>query len=359
MITNAIAPYCYDVSVIAGLPTNLSHRFRYRERWIKLDRDIKTTTGDEALIILRVQETGELIPVRFVRIEEILRVGDISFIEFRMRELCTMKAIDQASEHINSALRIKGYVNKPGASLDSLVLELEQSGASVLEKLRVDDEDENWAEMAKKLGTLSCFKDFSFLKVLDIRDVQGKVARITVDETGRYSFSLDPGRVYFLDVMQHVPWQIEETERIEKPYDVELNAETEELEVLRKIQRVVGKYDLLRFIFKTSVAYETRHTYLELNNKQGTISSEFSPPVVFLPLRVRLSGWRRRVLWLRRVAAVVASLGIIASGFLSHHMGIPVDWIWLVCLLALVLATNKVDDFVSATVKDVVGARIK
>jgi hypothetical protein len=359
MITSAIAPYCYDVSVIVGLPTNLSHRFRYRGKWVKLDRNIETVVGEEALIILRVQDTGDLIPVRFVLIENVRRIGDISFIEFHTLELCSVKTIHRASELVNKALRTRGYANIAGQDLESLVLELEPRDAQELENLKTDNEDEQWAEVVRKLGTLDCFRDFSFLRVLDMRDARGKTAPMKRGESGQYSFSLDPDRVYFLNVMQHVPWKIEETERIEKSYDVELDAETDEIVVLRKIQRVVGKYDLLRFIFKTPLAYETKHTYLELNNKQGVPLSEFSLPVLFLPLFIHLSGWRRRLIWVRRFAAVIASLGIIASAPLSRLLCIPTEWIWLVSLLVLVVSTNKADEFASAIVGDIQRSQLR
>jgi hypothetical protein len=76
LVTNSIAPYCYDIHQLVGLPVNLNHRFRYSDPWINLPNGIKSIVGKEALIVLRDFNTGNFIPLRFVVIKEVVKIGD-------------------------------------------------------------------------------------------------------------------------------------------------------------------------------------------------------------------------------------------------------------------------------------------
>ena len=86
------------------------------------------------------------------------------------------------------------------------------------------------------------------------------------------------------------------SEAIVEPYEVELKTETGEILILRGLQRVVGKYDLLRFIFKTASGETRRQTFIEIESKQGGEAGKYGLRRLFLPVRIELPLWRK---WLR------------------------------------------------------------
>lgn len=351
MITNTIVPYCYDIAHILGLPFWLSHRFRYRARWIKLPYDVTGIKNRDGLIVLRNFRTGDLIPIRYVRIQNVLTVGDINYVEFQLRNYFPVRSTQRAREEIAQALRKDGFENKGGEGLECLVFDVPWQ--------REIEENENWDGILREIGGIHCYKDFGFLKVLHAREFNGRFAHVTQDETGNYSLALKPDTLYFLNVLQHVPWEIDKKESIDVLYDVELKAETDEVIVLRKIQRVVGKYDLLRFIFKTPSGYSTKHTFLEIENKQGGEVAKYGLPALFLPIRVQPPRWMKVVLYLRITLAVFAVFAVVGSEPLARKLGIGADWIRTLSLLVLVLATKKWDEAVVGVVKETKEARLK
>ena len=359
MITNTIQPYCYDIAHVLGLPTNFSHRFRYLAKYIKLSNDIKSIKGQDALIVLRNYETSDLIPVRYVNVEDVLTVGEINYIEFRMLDYFPRAMMQSASAIINGALEAKGFQNKRGEALECLVLELDGSLIGETVKKRIGNEHEKWGDILKEIGSLDCYKDYSFLKILHIRDIKEIPAAVSQDVTRKYSFVLEPGHLYFLDVIQHVPWAIERGESIKIPYDVELKAETGEVVTLRKIQRVVGKYDLLRFIFKTPIGYKQRHTFLEVEDKQDSQSIKHGLPALFLPIRVEPPKWMKWVRWCRIILGFLAIIAVVASEPIARIISIGPDWIRSIALLLLILSTGKWDEAVLAFIEETKEARLK
>lgn len=359
MITNTIVPYCYDIAHVIGLPAHLSHRFRYLARWIKLDSKPIEMKGRDALIVLRNFATGELIPVRYVGVEDVLTVGEINYIEFRLAEYFTTTKGCIVSEKIKEQLVRKGFQNEAGKELECLVLEVRGKEIELSETEKTGKEHEKWSQILKGIGQLDCYKEFGFLKVHQLLDSTGTAAQTSQDETGKYSFALKPSCLYFLDIIQHVPWEIDKQESIETPYDVELKAEKDEVVILRKIQRVVGKYDLLRFIFKTPGGYTAKHTFLEVENKQGGESAKYGLPALFLPLVIRPPMWMRVLLTCKIVLGGIAVIAVIGSEVIAPLFSLGADWVRTIALLVLVMASGKWDEFVLAFVKEAKEARVK
>lgn len=351
MITNTIVPYCYDIAHILGLPSCLSHRFRYRAKWIKLSYEAKGIKNQDGLIVLRNFRSGNLMPIRYVRIQDVLTDGDINYIEFQLGNYFPVGSTQRARDEIAEVLWKKGFENKGGEELECLVFDV--SWRAKIE------ENENWDAILREIGGIDCYKDFGFLKVLHVWESDGRSACVTLDETGKYSLALRPNTLYFLDVLQHVPWEIDKKESIDVPYDVELKTETDEVTILRKIQRVVGKYDLLRFIFKTPFGYSVKHTFLEIENKQSGELAKYRLPALFLPIRVEPPGWMKAVLYLRIALGVLAVVAVVGAEPLARKMGIGADWIRALSLLFLVLATGKWDEAVAGIVKETKEARLK
>lgn len=359
MITNTIVPYCYDVAHVLGLPSSFSHRFRYRRRWVKIPYRMEDTKGREGIIVLRHFEKGDFIPVRYVKIEDVLSIGDIHYVEFQLKDYFPITMRQKASDRIKEYLLHNGFENKGDNELECLVFELKEDLTEGNESKETAQEQEKWSEILNQIGRLDCYKDFSFLKILHIRTSGGGQVSAKQDETGKYSFTLDPGRLYYLDVIQQVPWEIDKTESIETPYDVELKAETDEVIILRKIQRVVGKYDLLRFIFKTAPGHAVRHTFLEVESKQSEKAAKYLLPALFLPIRVQPPWWMVGILRGQILLSILAIMSVIGSDPLSRALAIGPDWIRAFGLLILVLASRKWDEVALAFVKEAKEVKIK
>lgn len=347
LITNSRVPYCFDVAHVLGMPLNLSHRFRYRKRWIATDADLSQR---KALVVLRDFDTGGFIPIRFAEIDDVLVIGDMVYLDFRLQGLLSAGETERISVALSEAMKSRGFANTAGSHLETLVMEVPEVDSLAERPTKLADDALRWNEVLVRLGQLECYKDYGFLRVLQIVNAAGRTANVTEDGSGRYAYALAPGTLYYLDVVQQTPWHVDDTEEIQTAYDVELVAESDEVVLLRKVQRVVGKYDLLRFIFKTPYAYGARHTFLELTDRQVGAGAQFRLPTLFLPVFVQPTGKMQLVMWVRRVAGVASIATFIASGVLAPHLGSNPELVRTVSLLVLVIASQRWEDAIKAFV---------
>lgn len=351
-MTNSIIPYCYDIGHILGLPTDLSHRFRYRARWIEDTENISNFKGEEGLIVLRNFATGDLIPVRFISVEDVIKAGDVYYIEFQLRGYFSIDQKNEIADRIIKILKEKGIENKGNEQLECLVIKIENLKLGDTVKQIDEDNIERWSDLLKEIGSLNCFRDFSFLKILRLRDYSEAQINVGKNSAERNSFILKPGQAYYLDVIQHIPWEIDKNESIEHPYNVILKTETDEVTILRKVQRVVGKYDLLRFIFKTPSGYMEKHTYLELESDLDIEVSKYGLPALFIPICIQPTTMMNVIRKLQVSISVISIIVVFLSGKLSCYFQVEPDWIRTVALLILVLASKQWTELVKEFVKD-------
>ena len=350
MITNSIQPYCHDIAHVLGLPYDFRHRFRYRSKWIDPTCTAKSLENRPTLLVLRNKEKAEFIPIRYAVVEKVMQAGDINYIDFSVKNYSKKCDREKTSNAIEDELRSRRITNESGKELGCLLFDvnkLEQIDIS-----RIDsDPDKLWSDLLEDIGGLTCYQDFGFLRIVQIRDQKGKSARLTHDSTGLPSYKLSPDQSYFLEVIQHIPWKIEETEAIENPYDVFLRAESGIINVIRNVQKVVGKYDLLRFIFKTPAVTEEKHTFLELENKQDIKAGKFRLPTLFIPITIDISWLVPAIRRIRGAIAATAVLAVIASNPLAELLGAKSEWIRDLALLILVAATGKWEEVAVGFVK--------
>ena len=352
LITNSLMPYCFDVAHVLGLPFNLSHRFRYRERWISATGDLSKST---ALVVLRNFSDGQLIPLRYVQISHVRNMGGMAYLDFRVQGFPSASTAARLSERLYRAISDRGYDNRGGAPLNALVVDVPEIDRLCGTTGDQVDDVVRWNEVLAEIGGIDSYKDYSFLKILRIEDAAGKRAHVVKDTSTKYAYALSPGTLYYLDVAQHVPWQVDTTERIEIPYDVELVAESDDVILLRKVQRVVGKYDLLRFIFKTPRAYASRHTFLEITDRQAGPGAQFRLPTLFLPVHVRPTKRMRAIAWGRRVLEVLSVGTFAAAGSLPWDPNL----VRALSLLVLVIASKRWEDTVQAFVEKASDTTVK
>jgi hypothetical protein len=285
MITNTIVPYCYDIHHVIGLPIDLSHRFRYRLRWVKGISTAASLNNATALIVLRDFETSNLIPIRFVQIDRAVSFGDIWLLNFSLGGFVKGVYKTSIASCVNNSLQTMGYQNLGHTSLECLCFQINDTVINPDWKQSESDEIAAWTTILDSVKNLDCYRHFSFLKIYQIRDLANNIYTVQPSRTvvGSSSYALDAGKAYFLETLQQIPWEIEETEFIDYPFEIHLMTEPDVISPLRRIQKDVGKYDLLTFIFKVPDASKGKQTFLEIETRQPII---FGISSLFLPIDV-------------------------------------------------------------------------
>lgn len=342
LITNSKPPYCFDVSHVLALPEHFSHRFRYESRWLG-DTEFKNASGCKGMIVLRDFETGGFLPIRLMTIQSVRTVGDIYYIEFRLGSYCDVGERKRTEQLITDRLAEKGVKNEGGEELAVLVIKVD---ATCLAEEEADKEVDHarWGPLVKALGNLACYREYSFFKILPLEDVSKKQARTAQSEKGEYVWKLQPGTVYFLHVIQHMPSEKERNGAIRNSFDVELRTESEDVQVLRRVQRVVGKYDLLRFIFKTPSTYLNKSSFLELQASQEGRGSEYALPAFFLPIEVGPTRLIRLLLGLRVLVTVLGLVGAFLAEEVADDVGASEGVVRVVGILLVLAGTGRFDE---------------
>jgi hypothetical protein len=351
MITNSIQPYCHDIAHVLGLPYNFRHRFRYRSKWIDPACTPETLENKPTLLVLRNKKNAEFVPIRYAIIEKVMQAGDINYIDFSVKNYSKKGDKENLSNAIIVELKTRSIANEPDKELSCLLFNV-----GMLEEIDISrddaDPDTLWSNSLENIGQLECYEDFGFLRIMQVRDRKGRPAILTQDSMGLSSYKLESDESYFLEVIQHIPWKIDVTEAIETPYDVVLKAETGVINVFRNVQKVVGKYDLLRFVFKTPSVVEEKHTFLELENKQEIAAGKFRLPTVFIPITIDVSWLVPAIRRIRKVTVAAAFLAWIGSNPIADFLGAKPEWVRDLALLMLVAASgNKWEEVAAGFVK--------
>jgi hypothetical protein len=122
--------------------------------------------GQDGLIVLRNFDTGDLIPIRFITIEEILTAGDINYIEFRLHDYFPIGKKLTASKIITQLLKDRGFINKENLELGCLVFNINKELLGSFTKEQEQGNLERWSGLLREIGDLKNFKNFGFLKIL-------------------------------------------------------------------------------------------------------------------------------------------------------------------------------------------------
>lgn len=299
LVTNSRKPYAYDIQQILGLPSHAEYRFRYDStKWIVEGLQKKNLKGHKALIVLRNYDTGQLHPCRYVEITEQTDVGHIRHFRFRLRGYVSEASSARIVKTLGNWLSENGLENASGNKFKAFVhendsLKKEESG---------EDADSSWVAIVKDLKDISSYKDFGFLRIRSVT-AASQACFMSQTSSGEYSFQIQPGTTCVLDVAQYMPSQIGEG-GITHPYDVIMKVPTA-LNSIRDHQRVVGKYDLLKFVFDAPDASAGKSTEIAILAEQTGEAAEYGIHALFIPLEVE----RRH--WFARVMAVAAGIALL------------------------------------------------
>ncbi|MBA7511971.1 hypothetical protein ES705_03970 [subsurface metagenome] len=344
LVTNNIKPYMYDVPLVLALPEGFTYRFRYTVRWFN-EKDLKSET--EALIVVRDVNTAKLYPIRHATVEKIYPFGFIRYIEFSVRNFvpysndineCQQK-IDNFAKKVEETLG-DDYNNIPKTDMTPLVFlmnSLEDLGDSELTYSK-NQENEQWCNILQLLSDMTCYSNLSFLKIESLKSISGDKYLCKKLKNKVMGYKVSGGNTYSLNVLQSVPYDPNTAEEFHIPHKIELQTEEEVLFRIKGINHVVGKYDLLHFIFKAGIFVNDIYTYLEIIDHQCVELPGMLP--VHLPLVVEIGKLRKTLRWLRMAVFIPLLLVFIFAESVSASLKCDVNVLRNIVILALALCVG-------------------
>ena len=311
LITNTIRPYCFDVPRLMALPDQFEYRFRYRERWLQRGLQGTGMQGRAAVIVMRDFDTSGFHAIRLARITKVEEYGEIKHIVFAVCEYPSKHWRDEVVHILQQTLKAIHETNVGGRDLSPLVLELDASFPDSTDR-NDSEQAKHWDDVVSSLGGLECFKDYSFFRVLGVKDSKKReTPTASYEGRGGRAFKLSPAKSYDLQVLQKLPWRLSENESISNPFEVKLTTTGSALALVRDSETVVGKYDVLSFLFRTSETKIEQNTHLEIAAPQPGTGGVDAPHVWLGVLITPTIGARV----LSALAIVVVVVGILTMGF--------------------------------------------
>jgi hypothetical protein len=185
----------------------------------------------------------------------------------------------------------------------------QQAGRTEFQNLR------NWGDVLNLLAGSQVFQNVEFLKMLDVKEGLEK------DVAPRFgAYELRRGRTYTLRVFQIVP-NPSPGSSSSYPHDIQLNSFSEQIQILRRPQRAVGKYDVLSFVFKVADVPYGEQTALELRQlaPEESVAAAVRNPVggaggFYIPIVIQPPSAAERAI---RLTGLVVGLLLIFVPILS------------------------------------------
>jgi hypothetical protein len=259
-VIHSVPPYCYEFYQIFALPSGFQYRQRYDERWVEhsLRNDLNTIIGKEVLIVFWNASTATLYPVRWGRVSTAQKVGRIFYFEYVLTDFVGYKADANARSAQILAFNdtFTGFhqeiVERTPPEIKTSVFATDVG--QHLPRTTFNDLT-NWGNIVDAVAQAPVFKGMEFLKIIDLREGLEK----TLAPFGN-GYQLRDRHTYRLRVFQIVPNPLETS----APHDIELNSFVDQIQILRKRQTAVGKYDVLTYLFKLSGVPSGEQTAFEI-----------------------------------------------------------------------------------------------
>lgn len=333
-VINSILPYRYDINQIVALPAGFTYRNRWAQQWVdpSLSDDIAKLQGKSVLIILRDFDEDILIPVRWGKLYLTQRIGTIFYFEYELGDFVRYDA--DATKRTEQTEQIEAFnrtfrsyhpesSSAPKAGIKPSVF-LSRIG-SELEGATFDDFD-NWGNVVDAIGRVKTYEAVEFLKIVSTASLDKNPAKIHERQ-----YELRPNTVYEMRLFQFIP-NPGATEL--EPHDIELNASRGQIMVLQERQRAVGKYDMLRFVFRVEDLKHGESSFIEVLHKPHPRSSDFALPSLYLPVTIK-RGWRSANI-IRFLVTATALLFTFSPDFFGL-IKIDAEWVRSLAIVLFVL----------------------
>jgi len=319
IIINTIHPYAYEVNNLLALPDGFSQRVRFRRRWIACDNPYDLV-GCEGLILLRVFDTAQIIPLRRAEIDQVTKAGDIVFIGFRARELIEFSSNserrrEQLQEFNGLVENMLGpYGNVAGQHMKAGIIPATDPTFNIRDESfsgsEQDREVNSWGNLLELLGEVDCYQDFDFLKIVEITDSAGKMVLSKQTRIGRL-YQLNSAQTYILKILQLVPMSTvvrrDQTKEgslyFKEIHDkcLELNAQSGEIDFLVDRALLTGRYDICPFYFRTANVLNTATSAIVVALRRRIDSELQTRAEITIPIAITLSRTRQTL----RIASLV------------------------------------------------------
>ncbi len=318
IILNSIPPYAYEVNNILSLPNGSNYRFRFRKKWMPTIKNPLDMIGQPGLIILRNFATAEFMPLRRIRISDILEIGEVSYIEYTLQDIIDFDS-DRERRHqqlyeFNERIKvaIRGFDNNPNENLRKLIFQDTDPAFSISDD-NYEGTAENrvvnsWGNLLQIISEIDCFQDFDFLKVIAIVDNKGNSVPIKTypySDTARYR--LRNNLLYRLRVFQTTFTGLSGGSSAKSGRRLVLQGEPGQVLMVKSTHIIAGKYDLMEFKFKTETTSRAGDSSLTLEIHRD---DEQVRPNIDIPIRVTMH-WTQVLIWIVSIVAFMIGVFLL------------------------------------------------
>jgi hypothetical protein len=321
LITTNSHPYNLHLAPILSLPSGLSYRFRYRRHWVELGGEgLAQLKGKPCVIILRLR-AGSYIPLRSCTVTQTHDYGDVFFFDLHMESLVdyTEGKITAYDQKILDEV-YRGKDTDPVEKLVFDIKKLTKNDFKLDKESSVELSRNVWTHTVSELGKLAELKDVAFFRFALFGEKKESKPVLLDDYT--YGYRVKSGTAYTFDVFEYVGG-MDQTERIAKAFDFEMQTDPALLSPLKPKERVDGAYDRFELIFRTANILMRAQTFVILNNQQEIRDTHL--PLVYIPVEVRNSLLKRIAAWvgipLCIIFFLVPALAKDVTYFLYRQLG--------------------------------------
>lgn len=292
VIPNTITPYGYEMVPILAYPEGFKYRFRYDEEWVDkslfLRNDLK---GKEGYIVLRDFESGHLFPIRKIKLRSFQKIGKIFYIETVLGKLAPFDSDsshrdNQVERFNNEFMKFHSALidkNDPGKNMKPLVFLTNYIYENIKNEHKssdVDEELESFGNILACFKNISFFKDVQFLRLVSAEPFDKKIGKAYF-QNGTLVFK--EGADYEIQVAQFI---VKTSESGLKQTDISINGDNRQIDILRGVQRAVGKYDILTFVIHVHDRGNANATFLDVHYLPKPSSQEIGEPHLFIPVLI-------------------------------------------------------------------------
>ncbi|MDJ1503613.1 hypothetical protein [Xanthocytophaga agilis] len=217
--------------------------------------------------------------MRWCTIVETQQISDILYFEYTLGKIVKYDVSPQATTDKIQKFNFE-LTHHHGTTLHENLLvfytnisfDVDETGYSELQA---------WGRLINTISfTIPALQGQEFLKISEISTLN-KTKEIVKDGY----FQLKPNKLYNLFIFQVVP-----NPSIDPPpsHFIEISAPEEHLTILKKAEVIVGKYDILRFIFRSRDISVKENSFIDIRvNTIDANKTNFPLPPIHLPIQIR------------------------------------------------------------------------
>lgn len=301
LITNDIPPYYQDVVNCLALPEGMVYRFRYERQPLDLvgNPNPKDLEGKAGMIVFRRWSTGKLVPIRSIRVLNVLATDFLIVIEFAMGHFLDGDHY-AIGDSIARAIAPMARENRSNANLVPLVYEVDvdwgvESVDGAPYHMGVDSQINGWRSTIEAIKTFENISNAHFLYVVSLSRQDGKQpSDVAVND---HEYLLDADEAYDLRILQYMTESSDDQVKLrDARRAVAVTIMCDKDVILPIVDRclIVGRYDQLRFSFRTSATRMGAGTVLQIGQpvKAARLEGRHHVASISLPLRINVGGWQ-------------------------------------------------------------------